>query len=41
PEGMAFAVLLLNSLTPIIDQHFRPRMFGRTRKGQPLPLKGE
>lgn len=41
PEGMAFAVLLMNSLTPIIDQHFRPRMFGRTRKGQPLPLKGE
>lgn len=41
PEGMAFAVLLMNSLTPIIDQHFRPRMFGRTRKGEPLPLKGE
>ena len=41
PEGMAFAVLLMNSLTPIIDQQFRPRMFGRTRKGEPLPLKGE
>lgn len=41
PEGMAFAVLLMNALTPIIDQHFRPRMFGRTRKGEPLPLKGE
>jgi electron transport complex protein RnfD len=41
PEGMAFAVLLMNALTPIIDQQFRPRMFGRTRKGEPLPLKGE
>lgn len=40
PEGMAFAVLLMNSLTPIIDQHFRPRAFGRTSKGEPLPVKG-
>jgi electron transport complex protein RnfD len=40
PEGMAFAVLLMNALTPIIDQHFRPRVFGRTAKGEPLPLKG-
>ncbi|MBK1717102.1 RnfABCDGE type electron transport complex subunit D [Thiocystis violacea] len=41
PEGMAFAVLLMNSLTPIIDQYTRPRLFGRTRKGEPLPLKGK
>jgi electron transport complex, RnfABCDGE type, D subunit len=41
PEGMAFAVLLMNSVTPIIDQHFRPRAFGRTRQGEPLPVKGE
>jgi electron transport complex protein RnfD len=43
PEGMAFAVLLMNALTPIIDHHIRPRAFGRTRKGDPLPLpaKGE
>lgn len=41
PEGMAFAVLLMNALTPIIDQQFRPRAFGRTSKGEPLPLKGE
>ena len=31
----------MNALAPIIDQHFRPRVFGRTRKGEPLPLKGE
>jgi Na+-translocating ferredoxin:NAD+ oxidoreductase subunit D len=40
PEGMAFAVLLMNSLTPIIDQYTRPRLFGRTRKGAPLPVRG-
>jgi electron transport complex protein RnfD len=39
PEGMAFAVLLMNSLTPIIDQYTRPRRFGRTRRGEPLPAK--
>ncbi|MBK1641923.1 electron transporter RnfD [Chromatium okenii] len=39
PEGMAFAVLLMNSVTPIIDQYTRPRLFGRTRKGEPLPIK--
>lgn len=41
PEGMAFAVLLMNSVAPIIDQHTRPRAFGRTVKGEPLPLKGD
>jgi len=41
PEGMAFAVLLMNALTPIIDHHIRPRVFGRTYKGEPLPLKGD
>ena len=40
PEGVAFAVLLMNSLTPIIDQYSRPRRFGRTRQGEPLPQKG-
>jgi electron transport complex protein RnfD len=41
PEGMAFAVLLMNSITPIIDQYTRPRVFGRDRKGEPLPLAKE
>jgi electron transport complex protein RnfD len=39
PEGMAFAVLLMNSLSPIIDQYTRPRLFGRNRHGEALPLK--
>ncbi|MDO8263705.1 MAG: RnfABCDGE type electron transport complex subunit D [Gallionella sp.] len=40
PEGVAFAVLLMNGLAPIIDQYTRPRPFGRNSKGEPLqPLK--
>ena len=39
PEGMAFAVLLMNAMTPLIDHHIRPRAFGRTKTGEPLPLK--
>jgi electron transport complex protein RnfD len=41
PEGMAFAVLLMNAVSPIIDQYTRPRRFGRTRDGEPLPVKKE
>lgn len=36
PEGMAFAVMLMNALTPIIDHYVRPRVYGRDRKGEPL-----
>jgi electron transport complex protein RnfD len=41
PEGFAFAILLMNALTPIIEQYTRPRVFGRSRKGEPLPLSKE
>ncbi len=41
PEGMAFAVLLMNSLTPIIDQYTRPRVFGRDRRGAALAVRQE
>jgi electron transport complex protein RnfD len=33
PEGVAFAVLLMNAATPIIDRYLRPRVYGRTRRG--------
>jgi electron transport complex protein RnfD len=33
---MAFAVMLMNALTPLIDHYIRPRVYGRDRKGQPL-----
>lgn len=39
PEGMAFAVLLMNAATPLIDRYVRPRVFGRTSKGEPLSAK--
>lgn len=36
PEGVAFAVLLMNACTPLIDTYVRPRIFGRTRAGAPI-----
>jgi Na+-translocating ferredoxin:NAD+ oxidoreductase subunit D len=36
PEGVAFAVLLMNSATPLIDHYLRPRIYGRERSGTPL-----
>jgi Na+-translocating ferredoxin:NAD+ oxidoreductase RnfD subunit len=36
PEGVAFAVLLLNAATPVIDRYFKPRIYGRDRKGVAL-----
>jgi len=37
PEGVAFAVMLMNSTVPLIDRYIKPRIYGRTRKGDPLP----
>lgn len=36
PEGVAFAVLLMNACTPLIDHYLRPRIYGRDRSGEPL-----
>jgi electron transport complex protein RnfD len=36
PEGVAFAVLLMNAATPLIDHYVRPRIYGRSRDGEPL-----
>ncbi len=36
PEGMSFAILLMNAVTPLINRYLRPRIFGRTTKGDPL-----
>jgi Na+-translocating ferredoxin:NAD+ oxidoreductase RnfD subunit len=35
---MAFAVLLMNALTPVIDRFVKPRILGRDRKGKPLEI---
>lgn len=40
PEGVAFAVMMMNACTPLIETYVRPRIFGRTRTGKPLKLRG-
>lgn len=36
PEGIAFAVMLMNSLVPLINYYIRPRIYGHTHRGKPL-----
>jgi len=36
PEGVAFAVMLMNIMTPVIDRYVKPRVFGRNRRGRPI-----
>jgi electron transport complex protein RnfD len=36
PEGVAFAVMLMNAMTPLIDHYMKPRIYGRDRKGEPI-----
>lgn len=38
PEGIGFAVLFMNAVTPLIDIYFRPRVYGRTRHGTPTKI---
>jgi Na+-translocating ferredoxin:NAD+ oxidoreductase subunit D len=39
PEGVAFAVLLMNAFAPIIDRYTKPRIYGRTRDGRGIVPK--
>lgn len=41
PEGVAFAVMLMNAMTPLIDHYLKPRIYGRNRKGQPIVYKDD
>lgn len=34
PDGMAFAILLMNLLVPLIDMHTQPQVFGHPRGGK-------
>lgn len=34
PEGMSFAILIMNSVVPLIDKYVRPRRFGVVRKAK-------
>lgn len=38
PEGVAFAVLLMNACTPMIDYYVKPRIYGRDLRGKPLAV---
>ena len=38
PEGVGFAVLMMNALTPLLDR-WRPRIFGRGLSGKSLPAQ--
>ena len=31
PEGMSFAILLMNGCTPLINRYIKPRKFGERR----------
>lgn len=39
PEGVAFAVMLMNAVTPIIDHYVKPRIYGRNSKGVSMPIE--
>lgn len=41
PEGLAFAVVLMNAMVPLIDRGLRPRVFGRSRRGASLEAKAQ
>ncbi|HEY0721619.1 MAG TPA: RnfABCDGE type electron transport complex subunit D [Gammaproteobacteria bacterium] len=41
PEGVAFAVLIMNAMSPLIDHYLRPRIYGRDRRGKPLSYPQE
>ena len=39
PEAVAFAVLFMNALTPLLDKYIRPRVYGRLTSGKPLKVR--
>lgn len=39
PEGVGFAILLMNAATPLLDLWARPRIFGRRVGGKPLDAR--
>jgi Na+-translocating ferredoxin:NAD+ oxidoreductase subunit D len=39
PEGVAFAVLIMNAAVPVIDRYLKPRIYGRDRQGRALSVE--
>jgi len=36
PEGVGFSILLMNAAVPLMDTYIKPRIYGRTRSGEPI-----
>lgn len=36
PEGVSFAILLMNAVTPLLDRAFKPSVFGAKKVGAPV-----
>jgi Na+-translocating ferredoxin:NAD+ oxidoreductase subunit D len=41
PEGVMFAILIMNGVTPLIDRYVRPRVYGHTRRSREEKAEGE
>lgn len=39
PEGVAFAVMIMNAAVPVIDRYVKPRIYGRDRRGRALSVE--
>lgn len=39
PEGVAFAVMIMNAAVPVIDRYLKPRIYGRDRRGRALSVE--
>ena len=37
PEGVCYAILFMNCLSPLIEMYVKPRRFGVVRAKSPLP----
>lgn len=37
PEGISFAILIMNAMVPLIDRYVKPRRFGAVKPGRTLP----
>lgn len=41
PEGIGFAIMLMNAATPLIDHFVRPRIYGRDKDGNPIAKEND
>lgn len=41
PEGIAFSVMIMNAMTPLIDHYTRPRIYGHTWRGDTIQYSEE